>query len=561
MICIEFLLGRRCILKGSLADTFHYTPYIVYVGVNMPISDETLNFGKPPAAPEPVSKELEFEFDDSTSLPDPAVVTVPPGSSITDGSYQEFFEGEAPSGVSPFGNPLAPQPQGIPGAGAGEIPNQSGLLPTPGAGDINDAESEESRLLGELGALTDKGINIGADSYFDERSKARNNDKYPFLGGNNLIYPEDLGELTFQNRQTSAIKFKVFKRKSQKLSARTRKAAEGESGFGVFGDRVLDVGFTDAEDNLTGGFTVSGGFGSNVVENPSGLVPNLGGVNDDTPAQAGPNESRLRKATFGNFGQGSGVAGAAGGVFGGAGLSDDQLIKFRDRVASDLRLSKADEELNEQIILYMPSTLSFNDKVNYTEASAGAFNAINEAFAGNFAAAGDKAKLLGISQVSKALGEFIPGVGDSDLNNFFSATVGVVENPRNESLFKDVTRKTFKFDFKFAPRSSQESLIMLNIIEAFRFHMLPEVSASGALLLSPHEFEIDFLFKDLNSRQFVTNLKMPKIGRAFCTAVNVDYTPNDRSSFFMDGTPTEVNLSVEFDQALLLNRQLIQAGF
>ena len=527
----------------------------------MPISDEILKVGQAAAtaavaaANAAASKELEFEFDDSTSLPDPACVLIPPGSCIADGSYQEFFEGEKPSGA--FGDPDA---QGTVPTRE-EIANQSGLLPTPGAGDINDAESEESRLLGELGALTDKGINIGADSYFDERSKARNNDKYPFLGGNNLIYPEDLGELTFQNRQTSAIKFKVFKRKSQKLSARTRKAAEGESGFGAFGNRVLDVGFTDAEDNLTGGFTVSGGFGSNVLEDPSGLVPNLGGVNDDTPAQAGPNESRLRKATFGNFGQGSGVAGAAGGVFGGAGLSDDQLIKFRDRVASDLRLSKADEELNEQIILYMPSTLSFNDKVNYTEASAGAFNAINEAFAGNFAAAGDKAKLLGISQVSKALGEFIPGVGDSDLNNFFSATVGVVENPRNESLFKDVTRKTFKFDFKFAPRSSQESLIMLNIIEAFRFHMLPEVSASGALLLSPHEFEIDFLFKDLNSRQFVTNLKMPKIGRAFCTAVNVDYTPNDRSSFFMDGTPTEVNLSVEFDQALLLNRQLIQAGF
>ena len=103
--------------------------------------------------------------------------------------------------------------------------------------------------------------------------------------------------------------------------------------------------------------------------------------------------------------------------------------------------------------------------------------------------------------------------------------------------------------------------MMLNIIEAFRFHMLPELSVSSTMLLAPHEFDVSFFYRDLPSGEFVENINLPKIGRAFLTDLSVNYAPSERSTFFRDGVPTEVTLNLTMSQAVLLNRQLILAGF
>ena len=153
-----------------------------------------------------------------------------------------------------------------------------------------------------------------------------------------------------------------------------------------------------------------------------------------------------------------------------------------------------------------------------------------------------------------------PGVGEDALTNFFTARYGIVENQRMESLFESVNRKKFQFEFQFAPRSQEESIIVLNIIEAFRFHMLPELSLSGAMLLAPHEFEVEILIKDPGGA-YEINRNIPQIGRAFLESVNVDYAPNDRSAFFYDGVPCEIKVQLSFSQALLMNRQLVLAGF
>ena len=232
-----------------------------------------------------------------------------------------------------------------------------------------------------------------------------------------------------------------------------------------------------------------------------------------------------------------------------------------NRVASDIRLSKATEKLEEQILMYVPSGLNFSDKVDYEEGSAGVFNAINEAISGNLGAGIDKLKLLGVEKLSSKAAKNIPTAGENDLQNFFRARLGFAENPKNESLFRGVGRKTFSLEFKFAPRNQRESIMMLNIIEAFRFHMLPELSVSSTMLLAPHEFDVSFFYRDLPSGEFVENINLPKIGRAFLTDLSVNYAPSERSTFFRDGVPTEVTLSLTMSQAVLLNRQLILAGF
>ena len=154
----------------------------------------------------------------------------------------------------------------------------------------------------------------------------------------------------------------------------------------------------------------------------------------------------------------------------------------------------------------------------------------------------------------------IPGIEESDLANYFTARYGIVENPRLESLFQNVNRKSFGFEFMLAPRSEEEANIILNIIEAFRFHMLPELSISGQMLLAPHEFEVEILHRT-QSGDFELNRNIPQIGRAFLEDVTLNYTPNEKSAFFHDGVPCQININLKFSQAILLNRQLVLAGF
>jgi hypothetical protein len=124
--------------------------------------------------------------------------------------------------------------------------------------------------------------------------------------------------------------------------------------------------------------------------------------------------------------------------------------------------------------------------------------------------------------------------------------------------------------FTFAPRSQEEALIMMNIIEAFRFHMMPELSLGGNMLLAPHEFGISFMTLNAErtedgtfsrATEFVENKNLPKIGRAFLESANTEFAPNERSAFFYDGIPTEIKLTLNFKQAFLPNRQFILEGF
>ncbi len=350
-----------------------------------------------------------------------------------------------------------------------------------------------------LGGIDEFGI--GQNEYFSSRAKGRSRNLYQYES--DLVYPIDLTEESETNRQSSYIRFQVFKRKSVNIISQDEKSSY--TSYGRYGNLIGNRGV--AFDPLKGELSRTNRFGNKT--------------------EVGPSANR----------------------------------EIVNRVASDIRLSKATEKLEEQILMYVPSGLNFSDKVDYEEGSAGVFNAINEAISGNLGAGIDKLKLLGVEKLSSKAAKNIPTAGENDLQNFFRARLGFAENPKNESLFRGVGRKTFSLEFKFAPRNQRESIMMLNIIEAFRFHMLPELSVSSTMLLAPHEFDVSFFYRDLPSGEFVENINLPKIGRAFLTDLSVNYAPSERSTFFRDGVPTEVTLSLTMSQAVLLNRQLILAGF
>ena len=396
--------------------------------------------------------------------------------------------------------------------------NNSTTPPNPSQ-DPNSTTVPGQTPLGDNGTA----IGVGQNEFFSSRAKFRNSERFAYRGPD-LSYPLGIADMADIRKnpaqQGTYIQFNVFKREGQR--------ADLDVDFGLDNPFIGDigVGFYNKEGAEVGEISLG-----DTVRNSS--------------------------EAFGRVLLGS----------------NKSLTDRTDRVktvASDIRQSKAVEKLEETVRLYVPNSLSFSDQAEYDEASVGAFNAITELAARNAGALSENLQLSLVDKASGLAGK-LPGVAENDFSNLIRARLGIATNPRNESLFKGMSRKSFKFDFVFAPRSQEEALMVLNIIEAFRFHMTPELSLGGSTLLAPHEFEITFKslenFQSFDnthtssSGEFVDNPNLPRIGRAFLEGCDVNYSPNERSSFYYDGVPSEITLGLSFKQAFISNRQFILEGF
>ena len=228
-------------------------------------------------------------------------------------------------------------------------------------------------------------------------------------------------------------------------------------------------------------------------------------------------------------------------------------------------------------------------------------------------------KLGAISAVSSKIGQLSESIlgeaGRFDPFSSLKAQLGLATNPYNELAFKGMARKSFQFNFTFAPTSPQEATMMQNIIQSFRFHSLPELSSSTLQYFAPHEVEVKFYRTSLQGKnskgenqdlvadtfgrvtdftgqstlergatsvqnqtteggilgfggttkqvesQLVENTEIPRIGRCFVTNVSLNYAPDAKSSFLIDGVPTKVEMNLTLSQALTMNRQFVLKGF
>ena len=104
------------------------------------------------------------------------------------------------------------------------------------------------------------------------------------------------------------------------------------------------------------------------------------------------------------------------------------------------------------------------------------------------------------------------------------------------------------------PRSRAEALNVRRILNLFKFHMHPELSAAGLFYLYPSEFEIRYFFKNKENTYF------DKISTCVLKNMSVDYG-GDIFSSFDDGIPVEINLTLQFQELELLTKERIAQGY
>jgi hypothetical protein len=237
--------------------------------------------------------------------------------------------------------------------------------------------------------------------------------------------------------------------------------------------------------------------------------------------------------------------------------------KYLPNAANDLktdiaevleRSSSATTLIKETIAIHMPTL--------YTDSYSAYWNPNNLAVknwltTGSFA---DFAKQvfgsIADASVSMMNDWFDKNVGN-DLETLISAGLGVVKNPWQEQLFQHMNFRNFNFDFHFRPRNEKEAENVYNIIQAFRWHMHPEVSKdfSSRYLIYPDEFSIEFYASGKLNRY------LSQIGMCVLTDMNVNYSDSGVYSTHRvnarGASATTISLSLKFTEVELLTRNRI----
>lgn len=201
-------------------------------------------------------------------------------------------------------------------------------------------------------------------------------------------------------------------------------------------------------------------------------------------------------------------------------------------------VTKTTKRISDAIVLHMPTALSIRYSVSYDEVDLtklafglGLLDSGSSLF--GTASAGAEARLLNKNDKLKAL-------------------LRTTTNPKTELIFKSVDLRSFQFSYRFAPRNEKEAQNVLNIIKTFKVHMYPEYKdKQGFLYLFPSEFDITYFAGGSVNKSIH--------GHTSCvlTGMTTDYTPNGVFTTLEDGTPPQINLTLEFKELTTLDRDSI----
>jgi hypothetical protein len=127
-----------------------------------------------------------------------------------------------------------------------------------------------------------------------------------------------------------------------------------------------------------------------------------------------------------------------------------------------------------------------------------------------------------------------------------SRASGSVLNPNLELLFSGVNLRSFAFDFDFAPRNSEESNVVKQIIRIFKQSMAPKTgsntSGAGLFIDAPNVFILKYKTGNL-PHPYLNTFKPCAL-----TSMGVNYTGSGSYTTYADKTPVHMKLSLSFTE-------------
>jgi hypothetical protein len=264
-------------------------------------------------------------------------------------------------------------------------------------------------------------------------------------------------------------------------------------------------------------------------------------------------------------------------------VNRDIQNKLSDITQSNEKFNKKGpgERAKDVIALYMPDTIAFSSQQAYDslrpgneftgQALAGGGDLVssikdaiknNSGFADKIGAAGSEimASGLGKKAAQEALTKI--GLGNDSIRSILFGGGQAVINPMLELIYSSPDFRSFQFEFFFYPRSKDEALEVQKIIQLFRYHQSPDITASGGLLIPPTNFGIRFYYAG------VENPNLPAILNCVLESMDVNYAPNgfstyeeygeNKPSIGGTGMPVGIQLTLNFKETQYVTKQTIR---
>ena len=251
------------------------------------------------------------------------------------------------------------------------------------------------------------------------------------------------------------------------------------------------------------------------------------------------------------------------------------LRKGRKGIGGFENIMPTTTRITDSIAIYLPPNVKDTTSVGYNNAEMGIIGAAAAGSASIIDALrkGDMSKLAktaggaatdllataGLNLGSEFIGT-LAGVDPEGLKGFAKKAFGQASNPYMEVLFEGVELRTFTYNFTFSPRNADETNDVQKIIEMFRFHMLPELNGgSSAFMTLPSTFDIHYMYQ-VTPDVSMENNYYTKIATCVLKGCDVDYTPNGVKSF-ASGAPTQITMSLSFQETEMLTKQHVNRGY
>ena len=136
-------------------------------------------------------------------------------------------------------------------------------------------------------------------------------------------------------------------------------------------------------------------------------------------------------------------------------------------------------------------------------------------------------------------------------------------NPYIEVSFQSMGVRDFGYSFIFSPRNEKETEDVRNIINLFRFHMLPELKGTNHRYMGlPSTFDIHYMYQSgTEGEQAKENDFYNKIATCVLMDCTVDYTPDENVRSFDSGAPTRITMDLKFMETEMLTKQKVAKGY
>ena len=232
------------------------------------------------------------------------------------------------------------------------------------------------------------------------------------------------------------------------------------------------------------------------------------------------------------------------------------------------------KRLEKTIALYMPPSVQVSYDVKYGDKEIGAAALAGQGVIDSFVDGGGSYEsfLEGLAKTGKgpvkeaAIGAINKSIDAAATGTeaLFQLARGSVITPRMEMMFEGVGRRNFSYTFAFIPKSKQEAVIVEDIIQHFKFYMMPAYSNPNTRreMDIPGTFDIEYMYRG-NRNNFLN-----RISTCYLTSAKVQYGA-DRYTAYEETTgnrgrgspPQKSSLTLEFTELEILSQEAIGKGF